>query len=995
MTGSHATGPHRTGPAVFTIPPGVPFADALAAGCLDEAAGDPLALADMTVLLPNRRACRALRDAFLRRSDGAALLLPRLTPLGDLDADELDLADAEGDPLDGGLDLPPALSPVRRQMLLARLILARQGGAPDHAAALAADLARLLDQLQTAGIGLDALQALVPDEHARHWQITLEFLTVLSEGWPQVLAALDATDPAARRNAVLAGQAALWTAQPPDRRIIAAGSTGSVPAAAALMAVIARLPRGAVVLPGLDQSLASAAWEQVRADPSHPQFGLAHLLERLEVAPDAVAIWPGTALVPAGSGPARARLVSLALLPAACTQAWREAAVVPAGALAGVTRIDCPQAVDEAAVIALLLRETLERPEATAALVTPDRDLARRVAAELRRFDIEIDDSAGQPLDRTPVGAFLRLITEQMAATVRPVPLLALLKHPLAAGGQDPAQFRSAVRALDSHVLRGPRPGVALGGLAGAVPAGLPGRAALVAFIGRLDRLLRPLAALADAAAVPIADLLAAHIGVAEALAATDQERGADRLWLGEAGETAAAFVAELADAVADFPPIAAHGYPGLFASLLSGLVVRPRHGRHPRLAIWGPLEARLQRADRLVLGGLNEGTWPAPPTADPWLSRPMRATLGLPAPERRIGLAAHDFAQAFAAGDVILTRAQRVDGTPTVASRWLQRLDAVLAAAELPDALAGDRPWLAWARALDRVDQLRPWGPPAPRPPVAARPRQLSVTDVELWMRDPYALYAKHILRLRPLDPLDADPGAAERGSFIHAALDAFAKAHPGRLPPDAFERLVAAGRDAFGPDLARPAVWAFWWPRFLAIARWFLEREADRRPDLRGLAAEVAGRLALDGPAGPWTLTARADRIDRLGDGSLRLIDYKTGTPPTQTDIRGGWSPQLPLEALIARAGGFAGVDAAPVAVLEHWHLSGGAVPGEIRPVGGDLGALLDATMSGLAELVAAFDQAATAYAAVPRADKAPRFNPYLHLARAREWATEPDGG
>ncbi|MFO1058875.1 MAG: double-strand break repair protein AddB [Dongiaceae bacterium] len=979
---------------VFTIPPGVGFVDALAAALLAEGAADPLALADVTVLLPTRRSARALQEALLRRSDGRPLLLPRLQPLGDVDVDALELGSGEGEDGAAALSLPPALPPLRRQLVLTRLVLRyeRAGAQPDQAARLAADLGRLLDEVGTHGLGFDRLAGLVPADYARHWQETLRFLAILTEHWPAILAELGAIDAVERRDRLLRARAAAWAAAPPPGPVIAAGSTGSIPATAGLLAVIARLPQGRVVLPGLDRQADDATWEAIGRDPGHPQHGLHQLLDRLGVARTEVGDWPVAGL--AATPPARGRVLAEALRPAETTEAW--GASLPDAAarerarlgLAGVRRIDCPGPAEEARVIALLLRERLERPGERAALVTPDRTLARRVAAELARWDIAIDDSAGEPLADTPPGIFLRLTAGLLVERLAPVPLLALLKHPLAAGGREPAALRRLARRLDRK-LRGPRPAPGPDGLRAALGKEEP---ELAAWLAGLEAMAAPFAALLAAPAAPLGALLAAHADFAEAMAATAAEPGAARLWAGDAGEAAATFVAELAEAADALGEVAGERYPALLAALLAGRAVRPRWGSHPRLAIWGLLEARLQHADLLVLGGLNEGSWPADAAGDPWLSRPMRAAFGLPPPERRTGQAAHDFAQAFCAPEVVLTRSLRVEGAPTVPSRWLLRLEAYCQTAGLETPRAMAAPWLAWQAALDAPSRVAPLPAPRPRPPVAARPRELPATQVEQWMRDPYAIYARYVLRLKALEPLDAPLGAADRGSLIHETLDRFVAGCPGPLPPDALDQLLAAGRTTFEAALAQPAVWAFWWPRFERIARWFVATEAERRPGLAVLASEIKGTLVLAAPAGPFTLTARADRVERRRDGGVVLVDYKTGTPPKQRDIELGFAPQLPLEAAIAMGGGFPGLPAAPVAALEHWRLTGGTVPGQICPVEGDPAALGAEALAGLAALVAAFDDPATPYEARPAPRYAPRFSDYAHLARIAEWAVLP---
>ena len=974
-------------PTLYTIPPGAPFVDALARGILSGRVvpldrDDPLALSGVTILLPTRRACRALGDAFLRQSPGKALLLPRIRPLGDIDDDETGLEDEGEDPL------PPAIAPLTRRLLLARLVLrlgetpggASLAGTVDHATRLARSLADLLDEMQIARVDPQALRTLAPEEYAVHWQRVLTFLSLIVDRWPAILAERGAMDPAARRNAVLARLAARWRAAPPAHPVIAAGSTGSVPATRDLLATIARLPRGCVVFPGLDTAADAETWEAI--GPTHPQYALKGLLVRLGAARRAVMPWPDE------TDTARSRLIADAMRPAETIAGWRTLPRAGADALRGFHRIDCGSPQEEAGVIAIVMRRALATPGRTAALVTADRALARRVAAELRRWRIEVDDSAGTPLGDTTPGAFLRLTARLAAENAAPVPLLAALKHPLAAGGMAPAAFRRAVRGLEQAALRGPRPNPGIDGLRSALGEG---GARLHPWLARLEEGLAPFAAVMNAGSAPLRDLLAAHVGFAEWLAATEEEAGAARFWAAGAGEQAARFMAELAEAAPTLPPLAPARYPALLDALMEGRTVRPPFTRHPRLHIWGALEARLQHADCMILGGLNEGVWPPETEGDPWMSRPMRAALGLPPPETRIGLSAHDFAQCCGAATVYLTRARRVEGTPTAPSRWLARLDALLgrlAAGENP-LRALEPALLSWRSALDRPARLPRPGPPAPRPPVAARPRRLSVTRIETWIADPYSIYARSILDLRPLDPLDADPSAAERGVVIHRVLERFVAAHPDALPPDAEEVLLALARAHFAEARTPPGVLAFWWPRFRRIAAWFTAVERARRLHVRPAATEVEGAFEIDAPAGPFLLTAKADRIDRTETGTLEIIDYKTGAVPTKREVAAGRRPQLSLEAAIARAGGFAGVAEAPVETLAYWKLTGAETAGAIVNVDVDAETLAEKALAGLRKLIARFDDPRTPYHAVPRPTFAPLWNDYAHLARIKEWS------
>ena len=976
-------------PRVYTIPPGRPFVDALAAGILASAKSDPLSLSDITVLLPTRRAGRSLSEAFLRQTSGRPLVLPRIMPLGDVDEDILDLAEEFPET---SAEIPPAIPELRREMLLARLILVwhkKRGRelAADQAMLFARELARLIDQVHTEGLSFEGLSRLVPEDFATHWQITLDFLRIVTDAWPKILIEEGAVDAAARRNLLLESQARLWERDPPAGAVIAAGSTGSIPATARLLSVVASLPHGAVVLPGLDRKLDDESWEKL--DDTHPQFTMAQLLKRLGVGRPDVEEWASPGVGEAVPG--RAELVGEAMRPAQTAERWGRFRGVAPQVLDGVMRIDCPSSREEAGAIALLMRESLEADGKRAALVTPDRALARRVAAELRRFGITVDDSGGVALSETPPGIFLRLTAAMIAEKLAPIPLASALKHPLAAGGLAPVAFRALARELEGAVLRGPRPAAGFKGLRAALMANddcdARTRSRLSSFISKLEKAAKRFAQLAARKRATLADLLAAHIAFAESLAATDAESGAQRLWAGEAGEAAADLIATLRESARDWPPIEGDSYPGLLESAMGGKVVRPRFGRHPRLFIWGLLEARLQHVERMILAGLNEETWPAAARADPWMSRPMRAKFGLPSPERRIGLSAHDFAQGFCAPEVALTRASRVEGSPTVASRWLLRLDAALGPSQsIPRATR----YLEWSRNLDDAGAPSPVGAPTPRPPAVARPRELSVTDIETLIRDPYAVFARRILRLHPLDPIDASPGAAERGSFIHDALDRFVAAHPGKLPDDAEADLVELARDAYGDALERPGVRAFWWPRFLRIARWFVEFERARRAEgVSVIATECRGAIELALPARVFRLKAKADRVDRV-DSGLVILDYKTGAVPSKKQVEAGLSPQLPLEAAIAERGGFDGVAASPVSALVYVRLTGRDPAGEETPLDVDAAKFAAESLAGLTRLLSAYESEDMPYRSRPRPVFLRGVGDYDHLARVKEWAS-----
>ena len=1007
---------------LFFIPPGEAFADLIAKQLMAETVDQPDALPDYVLMVPNRRSAKVMRDAFLRQSGGAVTLLPTIRPLGEADEDELAVYGAGGQ--QAALDLPPAIPDLQRKLLLTRLIMTRsdhRGEKPtaDQAARLAGELARFLDQVQTENCQFDDLKGLVPEEFAEHWQLTLEFLQILTLHWPGILATQDVSDRAMRRNALIKAQIELWQNNTPQTPVLIVGSTGPFPALRNLMAAVLAMPKGRVVLPGLMSGVSHEDWAAIQDDAAHPQHLLDKTLRHIGRSADSVLPWP--ALV--GDSDItieRRRLAREALRPAKTTHHWRHITGFASDVLGGVLRVDCSGGREEATTIAVMMRDALENPAMTCALVTPDRGLARRVATELRRWEVEIDDSAGIPLHDTAPAIYLRLVVRAVQEEFAPVPLLELLKHPLSAAGLPPETFRVLTRLLEQNVLRGARPGPGLDGLQTAldgwrdefiermknsgsehaharIERTRDDHARLTDLVARCAECLTPLADLnADKTLSPVG-ALRSHIMAAEALAASDTQPGADRLWRGEAGEALADFVHELLNALGEFVAMPGNRYGAFLDALMADRAVRPRYGKHPRLFIWGTVEAQMQQADLTILGGLNEGVWPPEAGADPWMSRPMRQKFGLPAPEHRVGQSAHDFQQLFCSPNVVMTRALRVEGTPTVPSRWLLRIENILRKSGVSMETADAAEWRALAETLDEpADEMcRKIGRPAPKPPVSARPQRLSVTQIETWMRDPYAIYARHILGLRKLDGVDEDPGAADYGNLIHDALDQFIARHPDHLPPDGEQELLIIGRDVFKPLAARPGLWAFWWPRFERIAKWFIQTEAARRGDVRKSYTEQSGTL--DTPSG-FQVYARADRIDALRDGGIAIIDYKTGAPPSQGDVANGFAPQLPLEAAIAEKGGFGDVPAGPPASMAFWKLSGGDPAGEIVEINTNRmkttpAALAHEAVDGVNDLAAAFADPATPYLSVPHPDHAPKYSDYVHLSRRREWMGSED--
>jgi ATP-dependent helicase/nuclease subunit B len=1017
---------------VFNIPASAPFlrvlVDALRAGKLVHgfpASNDPLELARATLYLPTRRACRLAREVFLDVLGADAAILPRIVALGDLDEDEIIFAEAATAELaQAALALEPKVEPLERQLLLAQLIaewadkITPERGAPlisnTPAArlALADDLGRLIDDFITREVDWQRLDSLVPDQFDKYWQLTLDFLKIARNYWPERLKERGEVDAAKRRDQLI--DAEMKRLADTDRPVIAAGSTGSMPATAKLLEAIARLPHGAVVLPGLDMDLDEDSWRGIAGDADdksasgtvHPQFAMHALLDRIGIKRGDVQ----PLAKPEGHG--RELLASEAFRPAATTDRWQARLKTPEfsaaadRAMAGISVVETASAEEEALAIAVCLREALESPGRTAALVTPDRALARRVVTALERWRVAVDDSGGDRLAETPAGTFARLAAEVALGGFEPAPLLALLKHSLTRLGTEDGARARATAILERAVLRGPRPRRGSAGLAHALatfratrdqlhrndPRRLISEADLDAadsLTGALTRALAPIEALSSQRHSLFA-LAHAHANALEMLA---DEGEAVAAYAGIDGRQLQRTLETIVDSeAARSLELSAADYPDVFHSLCSGRAERRPETGGSRVRILGLLEARLQNVDRMVLGGLNEGSWPPDTRSDPWLSRPMRLELGLNLPELRVGLSAHDFAQGLGPPEVILTRASKQAGAPTVRSRFVQRLAAVAGNDRWQAALARGARYADCARAIDHPAKVSPAPRPQPVPPPEARPTQLSVTDIENWLRDPYTIYAKHVLRLFPLEAIDTPPGAADRGTFIHDAIGEFTKTFAEALPADVARELIELGRKHFEPLKEFEEARAFWWTRFQRIAYWFAGWDRERRAGTARIFAEISGKHAIPLGKTQFLLTARADRIERRTDGSYAILDYKTGQPPTEPQVRSGLAPQLTLEAAILRQGGFPDIAAGSVSEIGYVRLKGGEPPGEpknIRITEGTPDSCADIALQRLTGIALKFIVDGEPYRSLVHPMWKKQYGDYDHLARVKEWS------
>lgn len=963
-----------TAPRVFATPLGVDFCASLIDGLDVALAGHgPEELARVDIHVANARMQRRLQALYTQRGPG---LLPRIRPVLSLS----ETADMEG--------LPPAKTPLALRLELAQLIAGLIDANPDLAPRaaiydLADSLADFMGEMAEEGVTPADIAALDMGDHSHHWARAQAFLGIAAT----VMAADDRPTPEARQDAIVTRLIAAWRRDPPRHPVIVAGSTGSRRATFRLMEAVAQLPQGAVILPGLDRDLPDTIWDRLLADGSsgmsgqdHPQYRLARFLDALSIPPRDVPLW-GRA-TPAE--PQRNAVVSLALRPAPVTDQWRLEGphlVDVAGAMTGVTLLEAPSPQVEATAIALRLRAAVETGQ-RAALVTPDRRLARKVTAQLDRWRILPDDSAGQVLAQTAPGRFLRQVADAATGPMTAEALVALLKHPLCHTGAERGEHLRRTRDLELQALRR--------GLA------FPTRAALAAWAEARetdprardwatwlgDHLLNEV----TRKPMPLADRVAAHRLCAEALAAGPVQPGSGELYDKEPGVQAARLMSDLEADAAHGGAMSARDYADFFAALTADREVRFALRPHADVLIWGTQEARVQGADVTILAGLNEGTWPGAAEADPWLNRPLRAQAGLRLPDRVIGLSAHDFQQGIAGAEVWLSRAARDDETDTVPSRWLNRLVNLLggaspASAEALDGMrARGRHWLAMAQTLTTPEaRVKPEPRPAPAPQTDRLPH-LSVTDVERLIRDPYAIYAARILGLRALDPLRASPDARLRGNLIHKVMEAFIKATPDRLPPDADTLFM----DLTGRILAQEAPWPaarhLWQARIQRVLPWYLEVEAS----LRDIAAPwvVEEKKRWDVPGLSLTLSGMADRIDLTPDGDVAIYDYKTGAVPTEKEAE-HFNKQLLLEGLMARGGAFAD---RPLTLRRLAYIGLGTRP-EIRDEPMD-DATLDAVAAGLARLVLHYRRSDVGFTS-RRAIRETRFEgTYDHLARLGEW-------
>ena len=979
--------------ALYSIDLELDFMAETAKLILAEEGRDIDSLSDTLVFVQGSGARQGLIDAFLNLSDGAATLLPRIITLGDIVGEN----EALPPPL-GSLDPPAVIDSLSRQGQLAKII-ADMGPAivgSDLSATqvwqLAKALGDLIDEFDMAGVERSDLKHLVPDDLAHHWQQSLELLNIVFDTWPAIRNRMGGQDNEKARAEILDHIAQHFAEDNEHTALYIAGTTGTRPSVRQFISRLYTQANATVILPGVDLDIPDDLYEDI--DPSHPQWAMRQLLRAMAIdRAEVKSIDPKEPML-------RVSLFQSALAPSRASENWFKDSfrtIAPETLYSGVRLVEASGRREEAAAIALALREIVATKSKTGLLVTHDRSLAALVQQHLKIWDIAIDDAAGIPLSSLPEGRFIQAVAEAMISDFKPVALLSMLIHPLSACGMPRDSVRQATRLIDKKLLRGPRPPKGLYGIKERAKK-LKDDAEKTLCLSLLDWLIEHATIFDDTSKRSVRDILADHLRFAEKVAVEDG------LTTGDSARRVHERLEKLYHGLPGDWLISPKEYPALLNFMLQSDVARLQRDSHPRIRIVGPRELRHASADLIILGGMNEDSWPAAKTPDPWLNKKMRHDLKLPPEDQQIGQAAHDFLTAASKHQVLLTRSLKVDGSPTVMSRWLYRIEA-LAVNPIPR----DTTYQNWLRFLDSYttpeaelveasqtpsigdirERTKSTEPPRPKPPMAARPKRLSVSDIQLWMRDPYALYAKRILGLKPLDILDADPSAADKGTLLHDALERFLKEDGAITGPKALERLQQLGREVFQGFDDLPTVSAFWWPRFESLAQAFIDHGDTWWKSHQNLLVERDGIYRL--PTIDFTVHARADRIDVNVEGYAVVIDYKTGQIPTGTQIAAGFAPQLPLEGLILSEGGFEGVGAVPVSDLAYWIARGGKNPLDFKDAAWlskkDSATLIAEAKAGLTALAMRFEKPSTPYLSNPRPGIY-GMGDYDHLARVKEW-------
>ncbi|MBO7556373.1 MAG: PD-(D/E)XK nuclease family protein [Alphaproteobacteria bacterium] len=950
---------------IYNVPASCSLTDTLAQKLLKDCDNNLLELTKIKIFLPNQRASRELRNAFVRANGTNATLLPQIASLNNIDDNFFFTSE-------NYLNIPKTISKSERLLLFIRLITAR----PDNfqlehlsfaqACYLARELSSLVDSVNNENLDFSNLEKLVPEEYASHWQNILCFLKIITEFYPQILKERNLIDVSQHEQYILEEQISCWQKNPPQEQIIIAGTTATFPAMKKLVKLVLSLPRGEIWLSGLDKNLDNDSWQKI--DEQHPQFELKELLDYLEISRFEIKD------IVSPLQPEREKFLSEVMRPASSSEKWRDISSqnISEDAIKNFHMISCRDSREEALTIASIMRQNLEIPEKTTALITTDRTLARRVSDELLRWDIKADDSAGIPLLQTPQGIFLRLIASICQDNYSPLSLLSLYKHPLCCCGKSIGYAKQQIRLFEKEYLR----------------KRSFDQTEEPDFIKEQKEILSPLTNLLAQTKANFKLILKTHLEIAEKLASQENISGDKILWSTNSGETAAEFFAELLESADTLRDIPQGQYVDFFESLLAGTMVRDKYGAHPRLRILGAIEARLCSFDCTIIGGLNEGTMPESTSSNAWLSRPMEKNFGLPLPEKSIGVLAHDFYELSCKKEVYLTRAEKVQSSPTIKSRWWLRLETVIEALGFDFSKLSYFPYLKWIHSFDETDKISPISAPEPTPPLESRPRELWASDIEKLLLDPYSIFASKILKLRKLNDINLSPDAIDLGIIVHSLLEKFYTAYPHNFPDNASNILLEMAQKSFEENNIPADTIAFWQPRILKIIKWITSIEKTYHGEIKQTLCEKPGKITIQTSNGNFIIGAKADRIDITQDNKINIIDYKTGRAHSAKEIQNGFAPQLPLEGIIAQEHGFDNNLPTEVKTLSYWKLGEKTISVEKN-----VDTVLTDNFHKIKKLINHFDNPNSAYITKPNYKHGSFKSDYTHLSRIDEWGISND--
>lgn len=916
------------------------------------------------IYLPNRRSCRQIKTELLKYSNNNAAILPKIEAIGDLtEEDTIFLSDK--------FTFQNTISHFEQQIILTKLIMKWEQGtySPTKAAQLALELIKLLNEIEKEQIHFDRIKNMVPENLAVHWEKTLDFLNIVFEHWPKILKDKNAINAIALRNLACHIQAGSWIKNKPTHPIIIAGSTGSNPATAELMKAVSKLGNGHIILPGVDMEMSDEIWDGIEA--THPQYGLKLLLGHIKVErKNIVEITPDSAT----AKKSRKTLISMAMLPSQFGHMLHNYKPVKKEAIENITYLELNTDREEALVVAAIMRSKINEKGKKIACVTQDRLLARRISNYLEKWGIIARDSAGQVLANTPTAIYIRMTAELLNTHNITLKWLSCLKHPHSALGVSRNKCRENVRIIEKEILSRQETTNF-----DAIFTDIKGASELKQWLQNSYKIIKPLIKLRTESTASIEDILKTHITCIEKMADSNTQKGVDKLWSTDEGKTIKNTLEELVQHAASFGVIKIRDYPDLLSYILKQQVYRDPLPDHPRLAILSPMEARLNKYDTVILSGLNEGVWPETSQADAWMSRAMRQKTGLPEHEKKIGLSAHDFSQLLSQDEVILTRSKKTSGVQTITSRWILRLETVLKINKLAAEIKPRKPWQSWLEQLYSPEDSIKIEIPKPMPPLNRRPVDFSVTDIEKLMRNPYSIYAKKILGLKPLNEIEKEAGQLEFGNFLHKTLEKYVVTYPAKLDGAAYTRLFEIGKN----ELKKyEHMYHLWWPKFETIANWIYEQECKRREKILHIYSEKQANATF--AEINKTLTCKADRVEISNDKTLTIIDYKTGSIPSDKDIELGYAPQLPLEAVILSKINISEPNH-KIIELEYWKIAGNK--NEQKKVKNVSQQIKDAE-KGVTKVLAKYKKTSTPYLASPIKQKAPKYDDYEHLSRKKEW-------